>query len=257
MCQTKATLISIVNHVGVLEVFEPLEGLNLRSYLRFKVAINITKPLLKGLKIKIREKEKWILIKYESLLFYYFCCGMIDHNFRGCENYDRNECPDLVEIEYGPFLKTSPMKKGCGPMVENNNNMATEGVIEKKLVTNPTQRGPQSRGMHATSGSLSHTTPHSVTQDTLNPTTQPSLTSTHVPSQNLIPPGTLNDPTHNEPSSIQTLAKDHVIDYVANTLNITTPPTKNSSCSQHNSPTTRRSPQSKSSNTLELGLTQV
>ncbi|KAL8478828.1 hypothetical protein ACS0TY_030634 [Phlomoides rotata] len=112
MCQTETTLISIAKRVGDLEVFEPLEGLILRSYLIFKVAIDITKPLLKGLKNEIKGEEKWMHIKYESLPFYCFCCGMVGYNFKACDIYDRNECPDPVDLEYGPFLKASPMKKG-------------------------------------------------------------------------------------------------------------------------------------------------
>ncbi|KAL8515491.1 hypothetical protein ACS0TY_014249 [Phlomoides rotata] len=49
---------------------EPPRGLNVGSYLRFKVVIDVTKPLIKGLKVRVRVVEQWIPIKYESLPFY-------------------------------------------------------------------------------------------------------------------------------------------------------------------------------------------
>ncbi|KAL8473699.1 hypothetical protein ACS0TY_030517 [Phlomoides rotata] len=119
MCQTEATLRSIAARIGALEVFEPPGELNVGSYLRFKVEIDVSKPLTRGLKVRVKGEEQWIPIKYESLPFYCFCCGKVGHNFKACDLYDRNECPDPVDMDYGPFLKASPMKKGRGVKVEN------------------------------------------------------------------------------------------------------------------------------------------
>ncbi|KAL8474312.1 hypothetical protein ACS0TY_030953 [Phlomoides rotata] len=112
MCHTEATLISIAERIGDLEVFEPPDGLNLGYYLRFKVSIDITKPLLRGLPIKLKGEKLWIPIKYEALPYYCFCCGLVGHNFRGCDSYDKNDYRDPTEMEYGPFLKASSIKKG-------------------------------------------------------------------------------------------------------------------------------------------------
>ncbi|KAL8516230.1 hypothetical protein ACS0TY_014768 [Phlomoides rotata] len=58
ICQTKATLISIAKRLGRLEVYEPLESQNLGKYLCFKIEIDIMKPLIKGMHIRIKEEEK-------------------------------------------------------------------------------------------------------------------------------------------------------------------------------------------------------
>ncbi|KAL8469417.1 hypothetical protein ACS0TY_032306 [Phlomoides rotata] len=63
---------------GVMEVFEPPDEHNLGSYLRFKMAVDIMKPLVRGLRIRVN-----------------------------------------AEMEFGPFLKASSLKKGRGPKVEN------------------------------------------------------------------------------------------------------------------------------------------
>ncbi|KAL8520086.1 hypothetical protein ACS0TY_010861 [Phlomoides rotata] len=118
ICHSEATLISIAKRIGELEVFEPPDRLNLGYYLCFKVSIDITKPLMRVLPIKLKGEDLWIPIKYEALPFYCFCYGLVGHNFRGCDSYDKNDCPDPTEMEYGPFLKASPIKKGRGPKME-------------------------------------------------------------------------------------------------------------------------------------------
>ncbi|KAL8524872.1 hypothetical protein ACS0TY_014476 [Phlomoides rotata] len=44
---------------------------------------------------------------------------MVGHNFKACDLYDRNDFPEPVDMEYDPFLKVSPLKKGHGMKVEN------------------------------------------------------------------------------------------------------------------------------------------
>ncbi|KAL8461913.1 hypothetical protein ACS0TY_033112 [Phlomoides rotata] len=55
---------------GVLEVFEPPDEHNLGSYLRFKMAVDIMKPLVRGLRIRVNGKDLSVPIKYESLPSY-------------------------------------------------------------------------------------------------------------------------------------------------------------------------------------------
>ncbi|KAL8481739.1 hypothetical protein ACS0TY_028039 [Phlomoides rotata] len=140
MCQTEATLISIAHQLRELKVFEPPDGFNLSSYLWFKVAVDITKPLLRGLKLRFNGDALWVPIKYESLPFYCFCCGVIGHNFKFGESYDRNECPEPVEMDFGPFLRASPMKKGRGPKVENKFYVPDGVGVTRQLVHNITKR---------------------------------------------------------------------------------------------------------------------
>ncbi|KAL8457437.1 hypothetical protein ACS0TY_035338 [Phlomoides rotata] len=103
MYQMEATLISIVSRVGAMEVFEPPDDNNLGSYLCFKAVVDITKPLVRGLKIRVNGDDIWVPIKYELLPSYCFYCGVIGHSFKFCENYDHNDCPDPAEMEFGPW----------------------------------------------------------------------------------------------------------------------------------------------------------
>ncbi|KAL8524385.1 hypothetical protein ACS0TY_014100 [Phlomoides rotata] len=88
-CLNETALIHLVRKVGFLEAFDPPEN-NLGAFLRFKVDIDIEKPLKKGLKIRLGGEEMWVPIKYESLPNYCFCYGTIGHQLRGCDRYDRN-----------------------------------------------------------------------------------------------------------------------------------------------------------------------
>ncbi|KAL8477921.1 hypothetical protein ACS0TY_029997 [Phlomoides rotata] len=158
LCQTETTLISIATRVGDLEVFEPPDGLNLGNYLRFKVSIAVNKPLIKGFKIRIKGEERWIPIKYESLPYYYFCCGLIGYNFKACEHYERNDCPEPVEMDFGLVLKASPLKKKTReglsfpshqPIVTHSTSahnliQASTRLPETSSYQNPTPRPPQS-----------------------------------------------------------------------------------------------------------------
>ncbi|KAL8499846.1 hypothetical protein ACS0TY_019733 [Phlomoides rotata] len=156
MCHTEATLISIAKRIGELDIFEPPDGLNLGYYLRFKVSIDITKPLMRGLLIKIKGDALWIPIKYEALPFYCFCCGLVGHNFRGYDSYDKNDCPDPTEMEYGPFLKASPIKKGRGPKIEMKMVVsATSGVSLSEPSTIPYGMG-SGPGSTTVSGQVVH-----------------------------------------------------------------------------------------------------
>lgn len=114
-CQSEKSIISLAQRIGKLEAYDPPIAHNFGNYVRFKVEIDISKPLLKGLKIRFGGEVLWIPLKYESLPFYCFCCGLVGHSFRMCDEYDKNECPAPSEMEFGPFLKASPLKKSKGP----------------------------------------------------------------------------------------------------------------------------------------------
>ncbi|KAL8466365.1 hypothetical protein ACS0TY_035461 [Phlomoides rotata] len=134
MCQTEAALISIAHWVGEFEVFEPPDGSNVSSYLRFKVSMDITKPLLRGMTLRFNGDDIWVPISYESLPFYCFCCGMIGHSFKFCDSYDLNECPSLADMDFGPSLRAEPLKKGRGPRIEIKTYVQEGGVRSGQLV---------------------------------------------------------------------------------------------------------------------------
>lgn len=96
------------------------------DYIRVKIAIDITKQLKKILRIQ-QENGKEILVGkvYKKLPDYYFCCGYIGHQYRGCTKYKSRPKENLA---YGAWLKavvfTDHMKfqKSKDKIEENNEN---------------------------------------------------------------------------------------------------------------------------------------
>ncbi|KAK6158791.1 hypothetical protein DH2020_006105 [Rehmannia glutinosa] len=108
MNSTYATLLA--NQIGQLEILDnSTEGL-FGKFLRFKVQVDLTKPLVRGITVKLKGKLCVLPLKYESLPTYCFCCGTIGHFFRNCSEFDKNDCQDTSDMRYGPWLKASPFK---------------------------------------------------------------------------------------------------------------------------------------------------
>ncbi|KAL5782425.1 hypothetical protein ACOSP7_007454 [Xanthoceras sorbifolium] len=60
------------------------------KFLRVKISVDVKKPLKRILCVKLEgmKEEKILLLKYERLLKYSFCCSLIGHSFRECPNDD-------------------------------------------------------------------------------------------------------------------------------------------------------------------------
>lgn len=73
------------------------------EYIRVRIAIDITKRLKKILRIQ-QENRKEILVGevYKKLPDYYFCCGYIGHQYRGCTKCKGQPKENLA---YGAWLK--------------------------------------------------------------------------------------------------------------------------------------------------------
>ncbi|KAL8499061.1 hypothetical protein ACS0TY_022141 [Phlomoides rotata] len=60
------------------------------KFIRFKVSLNITKPLLRGITIRLKGKYLWLPLRYESLPIYCFSCGIIGHDNKKCRSSNQN-----------------------------------------------------------------------------------------------------------------------------------------------------------------------
>lgn len=49
------------------------------AFLRLKIWVDITKPLVRGYLLHNSNKPLWIFFKYEKLSNFYFNCGLIKH----------------------------------------------------------------------------------------------------------------------------------------------------------------------------------
>ena len=72
------------------------------AYLRAKVQINITKPLMRGVSIfsTKRQVKEWYEVRYEKLPNYCYSCGIIGHSSVECLTLSEMQmaCSLIVEI---------------------------------------------------------------------------------------------------------------------------------------------------------------
>lgn len=58
-------------------------------YAKLLVEVYLTKPLVKGTKLRYNGKMRWVEFKYENLPLFCFYCGMVGHGERLCERKKR------------------------------------------------------------------------------------------------------------------------------------------------------------------------
>ena len=98
----------IANEIGVpLLVDASKSGLAWGPFLRIRVDIDITKPLVRGKMIQIEGMEKgWFHFKYERLPIYCYRCGILGHQKRECHKAKKG-CITAEDDDYqfGPWLR--------------------------------------------------------------------------------------------------------------------------------------------------------
>lgn len=108
----------------VIEVENPIvEGGLFRDFLRARVLVDITKPLVCGIWIPRPNMEKvWIECRYEKLQVFCFKCGVVGHDFRGCRMKRAMRIDDPGKPRYGAWFGTNPLRSRpiLGQKVEDN-----------------------------------------------------------------------------------------------------------------------------------------
>lgn len=51
-------------------------------YVKMLVEVDLTKPFIRGTKIRFEGEMSWVMFKYEQLPFFCFYCGKIGHEER-------------------------------------------------------------------------------------------------------------------------------------------------------------------------------
>uniref|UniRef100_A0A803QIB5 Zinc knuckle CX2CX4HX4C domain-containing protein n=1 Tax=Cannabis sativa TaxID=3483 RepID=A0A803QIB5_CANSA len=113
LSKSKGLAIALGNIIGeYVDVFEDSLNEGWGPFLRVRVKLDISKPLLRGRMITLMQakEEFWVEFRYERLPEYCMECGRLGHPFDKCliylEKLDNGEEPDL---EYRPTLKGSPL----------------------------------------------------------------------------------------------------------------------------------------------------
>ncbi|KAL5734149.1 hypothetical protein ACOSP7_032010 [Xanthoceras sorbifolium] len=84
------------------------------KFLRIKVRIDITKPLKRGIRMRLENYDTMIiaLIKYEILLDFCYGYGFIGHSLRECHNSEvMKSIMEGVEPKFGVWLRASPLDR--------------------------------------------------------------------------------------------------------------------------------------------------
>ena len=98
----------IANEIGVpILVDAPKNGLAWGLFLRIRVDIDITKPLMRGKMIQIEGAEKvWVFFKYERLPTFCYRCGILGHQDRECCKVHKGYLSmDEDELQFGPWMR--------------------------------------------------------------------------------------------------------------------------------------------------------
>jgi hypothetical protein len=111
---TRRTAEDIGDRVGeFLEVDGVVDGMAVGKFLRVKVRMNISVPLMRGTMVVVDDKgsSKWCPFEYEYLPDFCFTCGIIGHLDRGCSiKLKRGE-----EAQFGKWLRwLPPRRQGVG-----------------------------------------------------------------------------------------------------------------------------------------------
>ena len=82
------------------------KGLNLGCYLRIRVTMDISQPLIWGRLVRMGGSDsRWVEFKYECLPVFCYLCGKLDHDEKDCIEWICKV--DLINSEdkqYGPWL---------------------------------------------------------------------------------------------------------------------------------------------------------
>uniref|UniRef100_A0A803PLP6 Zinc knuckle CX2CX4HX4C domain-containing protein n=1 Tax=Cannabis sativa TaxID=3483 RepID=A0A803PLP6_CANSA len=113
MSKTKRLAVALGNLIGeFINVFEDSLFEGWGPFLRIRVKIDVTKPLLRGRMITLLQvRDKFgVKFRYERLPEYCMECGRMGHPYNKCttflEKLDRGE---ELELEYRPTIKGSPL----------------------------------------------------------------------------------------------------------------------------------------------------
>ncbi|KAL2894912.1 hypothetical protein RDABS01_010821 [Bienertia sinuspersici] len=102
----KPMAMAIANRMGMFVEFDSSDPFGYRRFMRYRVDLDISKQLMKGMKIQVGKVQKWVDFKYEKLPEICYPCGLFGHSAKDYGLYDE-EIPESM-YPYGTWLWASP-----------------------------------------------------------------------------------------------------------------------------------------------------
>ncbi|KAH9735378.1 hypothetical protein KPL71_017712 [Citrus sinensis] len=105
-CMEKDFLQALGGKIGIVEEVETDDnGDCFGEFARIRISVNITQPLERILFLKQEgEPDIPMPVVYERLTDFCFCCGIIGHQYKECENYKSQQ---KEELPYGNWMKAT------------------------------------------------------------------------------------------------------------------------------------------------------
>jgi hypothetical protein len=114
-CMSEAMGVKLGSSVGQVEEVETDEdGIGWGEYLRVRICLDISKPLVRERVLKLNGETTWVAFQYERLPRFCFQCGIICHGEGGCIARRRKSQGPHEGVQFGPWLRVSPMYKQTG-----------------------------------------------------------------------------------------------------------------------------------------------
>lgn len=140
-CRARLALLHLLGKVVKMDVDG--DGKASGAFLRARVAIEIDKPLRRGVLLHITKAEdpKWFKAQYERLPFYCFACGIMGHSEIECPNpVPRNE---MGKLPYDVQLRAPEDRRR---RVQSFSEAAAESFGSGSSTGSRPPRVPQAKG---------------------------------------------------------------------------------------------------------------
>jgi len=97
------------NKIGKFVEVDQTDLLIPSKTVKIRVDCDLSKPLRRGLMLRMNNVPTWFKMKYIKLPNFCYACGLLGHVYRCCELYDAR-VPE-AELQYGAWIRASPTKK--------------------------------------------------------------------------------------------------------------------------------------------------
>lgn len=127
----------------VLDVLIPDTGGKETRHLKLLVELDLTKPVMRGTRLRFKQNEIWVEFKYEQMPTFCFYCGCVGHNERVCTRRKEDLGSNCLKGEqYGPWLRAGyGLKKPGGPQMQREAHDQVDNTTAPGLILEGEDKG--------------------------------------------------------------------------------------------------------------------